>query len=118
MDNSISAFKDSFFSMKSAVVGVLLCLLCVAQIESQNNAHTLRLCGRALVRALVFTCGGSRWKRLITEDRALLKGTTVEYPLSSEVLKPMIRQWRDQHQALVSECCDVGCQKSDLTLLC
>ncbi|XP_072315886.1 relaxin-like [Eucyclogobius newberryi] len=104
--------------MRSAFVGVLLCLLCVAQIESQNNANTLRLCGRAFLRALVFTCGGSRWKRLMTEDGALLRGITAGNPLSTEVLKTMNRQRRDQHQALVTECCDVGCQKSDLSLLC
>uniref|UniRef100_A0A3B4A223 Insulin-like domain-containing protein n=1 Tax=Periophthalmus magnuspinnatus TaxID=409849 RepID=A0A3B4A223_9GOBI len=92
---------------------VLLCILCVAQIESQNNANTLRLCGRAFVRALVYTCGGSRWKRLMTEEE-----TTAANPLSTEVLRPMNRQWRDHHQALATECCDVGCQKSDLTLLC
>ncbi|CAL9688952.1 unnamed protein product [Knipowitschia caucasica] len=87
-------------------------------IESQNNANTLRLCGRAFVRALVFTCGGSRWKRLMTDDWGLLRGTTAPNLLSTDVLKPIYRQWRDEQQALVTECCDVGCQKSDLTLLC
>ncbi|KAJ0011789.1 hypothetical protein NQD34_012763, partial [Periophthalmus magnuspinnatus] len=102
-------------SMRRAVVVVLLCILCVAQIESQNNANTLRLCGRAFVRALVYTCGGSRWKRLMTEEGALLGGNIL---FLTEVLRPMNRQWRDHHQALATECCDVGCQKSDLTLLC
>uniref|UniRef100_A0A8C6U6Y1 Insulin-like domain-containing protein n=1 Tax=Neogobius melanostomus TaxID=47308 RepID=A0A8C6U6Y1_9GOBI len=95
----------------SSIVGVLLCLLCVAHSESQNNANGLRLCGRAFVRALVFTCGGSRWRRLTAEG-------ALATHLSTEVMKPISRQWRDEHQALMTECCDVGCQKSDLTLFC
>lgn len=61
--------------MRSSVVfGIMLCVLCVAQTESQNNPNALRLCGRSFVRALVYTCGGSRWKRLITEEGTQLRG--------------------------------------------
>lgn len=28
------------------------------------------------------------------------------------------RQWRDQNQALRSMCCEKGCQRSDLSMLC
>ncbi|KFO82257.1 Relaxin-3, partial [Cuculus canorus] len=40
----------------------LLVLLIVAQ-EGKGEGNTVRLCGRDFVRAIVFTCGGSRWKR-------------------------------------------------------
>lgn len=48
---------------------VLLCVLCVAQ--AQDNTNTLKLCGRAFVRAVVFTCGGSRWRRMMGEEEPL-----------------------------------------------
>ncbi|KFQ53044.1 Relaxin-3, partial [Nestor notabilis] len=39
-----------------------LALLITAQ-EGKGEGNTMRLCGRDFVRAIVFTCGGSRWKR-------------------------------------------------------
>ncbi|KFO85449.1 Relaxin-3, partial [Buceros rhinoceros silvestris] len=40
----------------------LLALL-VAAGEGRGEGNTVKLCGRDFVRAVVFTCGGSRWKR-------------------------------------------------------
>ncbi|KFW00316.1 Relaxin-3, partial [Eurypyga helias] len=40
----------------------LLALLITAH-EGNGEGNTVKLCGRDFVRAIVFTCGGSRWKR-------------------------------------------------------
>uniref|UniRef100_A0A3Q2PJJ4 Insulin-like domain-containing protein n=1 Tax=Fundulus heteroclitus TaxID=8078 RepID=A0A3Q2PJJ4_FUNHE len=55
----------------SLQLGVLLCVLCAAHLQAQEKRNSLRLCGRALVRALVFTCGGSRWRRQLEETGSL-----------------------------------------------
>uniref|UniRef100_A0A3Q2YGU0 Insulin-like domain-containing protein n=1 Tax=Hippocampus comes TaxID=109280 RepID=A0A3Q2YGU0_HIPCM len=38
-------------------------------IQSTKNTHTsfygMKLCGREFIRAVIFTCGGSRWRRSI-----------------------------------------------------
>ncbi|RVE61534.1 hypothetical protein OJAV_G00171700 [Oryzias javanicus] len=106
--------------MRSRVLLILLlCLLCAAHTQTQDNTNTLRLCGRAFLRALVYTCGGSRWRRL----------TEPEETLSAEVLSASIyqkrtaapvmdHQRRDQNQALKTLCCQYGCQRSDLSRLC
>ncbi|KFP67654.1 Relaxin-3, partial [Cariama cristata] len=46
----------------TALVLALLALLTVAH-EGKGEGNTVKLCGRDFVRAIVFTCGGSRWKR-------------------------------------------------------
>lgn len=48
----------------------LLCVLCAALAETQRNADMVKLCGRSFLRAVVYACGGSRWKR-VTEEEAL-----------------------------------------------
>ncbi|KAF4802966.1 hypothetical protein TURU_019330 [Turdus rufiventris] len=30
----------------------------------EGDAYGVKLCGREFIRAVIFTCGGSRWKRL------------------------------------------------------
>ncbi|XP_078285437.1 relaxin-3a [Rhinoraja longicauda] len=32
-------------------------------VEAQNPSLGVKLCGREFIRAVIFTCGGSRWKR-------------------------------------------------------
>lgn len=48
---------------------VLPLLLCVAVHVDQVRAEVkaVKLCGREFLRAVVYTCGGSRWRRLLTE---------------------------------------------------
>ncbi|XP_064416778.1 relaxin-3b [Latimeria chalumnae] len=31
--------------------------------EARNPTYGVKLCGREFIRAVIFTCGGSRWKR-------------------------------------------------------
>ncbi|XP_050163419.1 insulin-like peptide INSL5 [Myiozetetes cayanensis] len=56
----------------TALALACLTLLIVAQ-GGQGEGNTVRLCGRDFVRAVVFTCGGSRWKRHLTDHHYLLE---------------------------------------------
>lgn len=70
--------------MRSLILlATLLCMLCVTQVQTQDNTNTLRLCGRAFVRAVVYTCGGSRWRRLMGEEKTLPGG---EYTVTGILL--------------------------------
>lgn len=60
----------------------LLCVLCAALAETQRNADMVKLCGRSFLRAVVYACGGSRWKRLPAEEEALQSS---EYSGSSQM---------------------------------
>ncbi|XP_008946918.1 PREDICTED: relaxin-3 [Merops nubicus] len=56
-----------------------LALLVVAG-EGRGDGNTVKLCGRDFVRAVVFTCGGSRWKRHWLDSPYLLEK---DHPLPS-----------------------------------
>ncbi|KAG6930332.1 relaxin-3, partial [Chelydra serpentina] len=40
--------------------------------EGRNPPYGVKLCGREFIRAVIFTCGGSRWRR--TGDLDILSG--------------------------------------------
>lgn len=133
-------------NMRSLLLpALLLCSLYVAKIQTQENTNTLKLCGRAFVRAVVYTCGGSRWRRLTGDEDLLdsreyeshssinfdVKDLTYvqincwlflagsrESKLMTTFGSVMERSQRDQNQALISVCCSLGCRKSDLSRLC
>lgn len=44
-------------------------LLCAAVHVSQvrGEVKAVKLCGREFLRAVVYTCGGSRWRRFLSE---------------------------------------------------
>ncbi|XP_028986960.2 relaxin-3-like [Betta splendens] len=87
-------------------------------VQTQDNANTLKLCGRAFVRALVYTCGGSRWRRLMSEEDILPDGNKQLNVLKKTEMPTIDRHWRDQNQALIAACCQTGCRRSDLFMLC
>ncbi|XP_040000102.1 relaxin-like [Xiphias gladius] len=86
--------------------------------QTQDNANTLRLCGRALLRAVVYTCGGSRWRRLVGQEETLPGGKRRPNLLKTTAVPAMDRHWRDQNQALITVCCQLGCRTTDLSMLC
>eukprot|EP00079_Xenopus_tropicalis_P016026 XP_004914375.1 PREDICTED: insulin-like peptide INSL5 [Xenopus tropicalis] len=45
---------------------VLLTVLIVAA-EVRSDNQFVKLCGREFIRAVIYTCGGSRWRRLLPE---------------------------------------------------
>uniref|UniRef100_A0A672HHY5 Insulin-like domain-containing protein n=1 Tax=Salarias fasciatus TaxID=181472 RepID=A0A672HHY5_SALFA len=101
----------------SALLVTLLCTICAAQLQTRDNANPLRLCGRAFLRAVVYTCGGSRWRRQMGEEDTLTAGQQLD-PLNMADVLRLSRHWRDQNQALMSACCQQGCRRSELSLLC
>ncbi|XP_047223288.1 relaxin-3-like [Girardinichthys multiradiatus] len=111
-------------NMRSSLqLGVLLCVLCAAHVQAQENRNSLRLCGRALVRALVFTCGGSRWRRQLEEKGFLpdeflaVNREEPDFLKTGDVPVTDFHQ-RDQDQALITMCCQQGCQRRELSMLC
>ncbi|XP_069008982.1 insulin-like peptide INSL5 [Embiotoca jacksoni] len=100
------------------VLPLLLCaVVCVDQVRAEVKA--VKLCGREFLRAVVYTCGGSRWRRFLSEsDMDGVPGAdqnSLESLVSSsgsELTK------RDINNILTTVCCQVGCRKSDLTFLC
>uniref|UniRef100_A0A3B4E1N7 Insulin-like domain-containing protein n=1 Tax=Pygocentrus nattereri TaxID=42514 RepID=A0A3B4E1N7_PYGNA len=90
--------------MKALLLALLLvCTLCPDTARSQN---AVRLCGREFLRAVVYTCGGSRWRRVPSELSA------------EEVTMETGRLRRSLDTVLPAVCCNVGCRKNDLALMC
>ncbi|XP_034530388.1 relaxin-3-like [Notolabrus celidotus] len=103
---------------------VLPLLLCAAvQVEQvRAEVKAVKLCGREFLRAVVYTCGGSRWRRFLSETDLDVPGlpagdhSSLEDLTSSNSGSQLTR--RDMNNILTSVCCQVGCRKSDLTFLC
>lgn len=50
--------------MWKAVV-LVVCLLMAGVQTMEGPTYGVKLCGREFIRAVIFTCGGSRWRRSI-----------------------------------------------------
>ncbi|XP_046894733.1 relaxin-3a [Hypomesus transpacificus] len=61
---------------KAVVLAVFLLVAGVQAIEGPT--YGVKLCGREFIRAVIFTCGGSRWRRSIMSE-----GDLSEDPFSS-----------------------------------
>ncbi|XP_029988621.1 insulin-like peptide INSL5 [Sphaeramia orbicularis] len=102
-----------------AVLPLLLCAaVCVNQVRSEVKA--VKLCGREFLRAVVYTCGGSRWRRFQTETDGddLPTGEFNSLETLSGLSPESRLTRRDLNNMLTAVCCQVGCRKSDLTFLC
>ncbi|XP_048198374.1 relaxin-3 [Perognathus longimembris pacificus] len=114
--------------------------------EARAVPYGVKLCGREFIRAVIFTCGGSRWRRsdflgdMFSDADSEAEGMAVEGNEavdSSEWLsltKPpqayysggpswqgapgTRRHSRDVLTGLSSNCCKWGCSKSDISSLC
>uniref|UniRef100_A0A8C0G4G0 Insulin-like domain-containing protein n=1 Tax=Chelonoidis abingdonii TaxID=106734 RepID=A0A8C0G4G0_CHEAB len=51
-----------------AILGLVLISLLIAVSDVKGEGNYMKLCGRDFVRAVVFTCGGSRWRRHLTDN--------------------------------------------------
>ncbi|XP_050757428.1 insulin-like peptide INSL5 [Gymnogyps californianus] len=69
--------------MRGTVLALALLALLIAAREGKGEGNTVKLCGRDFVRAIVFTCGGSRWKRDLTDYRYLFESEN-PLPFSQE----------------------------------
>ncbi|XP_047213696.1 relaxin-3-like [Girardinichthys multiradiatus] len=48
---------------KALVIAVCLLVARVGAQPMEDPTYGVKLCGREFIRAVIFTCGGSRWKR-------------------------------------------------------
>ncbi|XP_054689647.1 insulin-like peptide INSL5 [Grus americana] len=69
--------------MRGTVLALALLSLLIAACEGKGEGNTVKLCGRDFVRAIVFTCGGSRWKRHLTDYHYLFESEN-PLPFSEE----------------------------------
>ncbi|XP_026787965.3 relaxin-3b [Pangasianodon hypophthalmus] len=46
-------------------LSLLVALACRAQANEGHPIYGVKLCGREFIRAVIFTCGGSRWRRSV-----------------------------------------------------
>ncbi|TRY54609.1 hypothetical protein DNTS_001596 [Danionella cerebrum] len=95
-------------------VSVLLLWAVFSVCDAQADMRVVKLCGREFIRAVVYTCGGSRWRRFSRTlyDDGLRNGAGGSAEDSLSEGQELSR--RD----LNNLCCQLGCRKSDLTLLC
>ncbi|XP_062854151.1 insulin-like 5a [Trichomycterus rosablanca] len=105
--------------LKLILVTVLLLWgICgVSQVAAEVKPG--RLCGREFIRAMVYTCGGSRWRRLLAPPNVDVFSAGEQS--SAEGLGEGAGSdlsTRDLNHMMTSMCCQVGCRKSDLSLLC
>ncbi|XP_067314518.1 insulin-like 5a [Pseudorasbora parva] len=97
---------------------LLLCAVCSVSVV-QADVKTVKLCGREFIRAVVYTCGGSRWRRLsspLDMEGIFNAGLSSSEDLSESLGSDLTRRDLNRETNLV--CCQFGCKKSDLTLLC
>ncbi|XP_026179465.1 insulin-like peptide INSL5 [Mastacembelus armatus] len=98
------------------VLPLLLCAVLCADL-ARGEVKTVKLCGREFLRAVVYTCGGSRWRRFFTDPD--MDGLSTGEQSSLETLSRGAELTRrDINNMLTTVCCQVGCRKSDLTFLC
>uniref|UniRef100_A0A8C5Q9T9 Insulin like 5 n=1 Tax=Leptobrachium leishanense TaxID=445787 RepID=A0A8C5Q9T9_9ANUR len=129
--------------MRAVPASCVLLLLLVALTEVKGDGQFVKLCGREFIRAVIYTCGGSRWRRLLagdSEDIAdrghffdLHNGNIETQKLNSEteevqhsesmedfwgLQKNSVQERRDLNELLTTACCKSGCKKKDLSSLC
>ncbi|KAJ6662629.1 hypothetical protein lerEdw1_011766 [Lerista edwardsae] len=123
--------------MKGTVLGLLFFSLAMAISEVSTERRPVKLCGRDFVRAVVFICGGSRWRRQLTdypEDLLDTSETDIMEPEAhfgefiqsrSESEKDLQgKQPRSMHKRhenvmqLSVSCCAIGCTESHISSLC
>ncbi|KAM4628578.1 insulin-like peptide INSL5 [Polymixia lowei] len=105
--------------MRALVVLSLLLYAVVSVSQVRAEVKAMKLCGREFLRAVVYTCGGSRWRRFLSEPEMDGLPTGEQGSLESLSSNPgseLAR--RDINNILTTVCCQVGCRKSDLTFLC
>ncbi|XP_040421319.1 insulin-like peptide INSL5 [Cygnus olor] len=69
--------------MRSTLLALAALALLAAAHQAHGEGNAVKLCGRDFVRAIVFTCGGSRWKRDLADYQYLFESEN-PLPFSEE----------------------------------
>ncbi|XP_041916529.1 prorelaxin H1 isoform X2 [Alosa alosa] len=121
-----------------SVIFIGACLLVCESAQNSNSKKVLlskdygvKLCGREFIRAVIFTCGGSRWKRamnldlLLRSDNDFLKLFDDQKQTGAESNEQQLsyklhfdRKKRNFSHGLAGICCNQGCTKNDIGRLC
>ncbi|XP_063155928.1 insulin-like peptide INSL5 [Candoia aspera] len=105
-----------------------------------SETTLVKLCGREFVRAVVFACGGSRWRRQLDEpfSEGLIatdaSGNYIEKPKSESnkfiqynmeseqdfrgMQQKSVRKRNEDLLQLTVTCCTVGCSANSVSSLC
>uniref|UniRef100_A0A8C3DS58 Insulin like 5 n=1 Tax=Corvus moneduloides TaxID=1196302 RepID=A0A8C3DS58_CORMO len=123
--------------MRGTVLALACLVLLLLAQEGKGEGNTVKLCGRDFIRAVVFTCGGSRWKRHLTEHHDLGGEYQLKHPrlipahctciqgdprgLGSNLQntsKVSVLNKREAVKLLTTSCCNVGCSRREISSLC
>ncbi|XP_074120707.1 insulin-like peptide INSL5 [Sminthopsis crassicaudata] len=124
----------------------LLLLSALVAISGARGKEVLKVCGRDFIRAIVYTCGSSRWKRdlhntledgaegekhfeelnengasedLVEHSLFSAESAAHEIPTLKHRLGGTAQQKRHTDMAdLAAFCCRTGCTASELSKLC
>ncbi|KAF4791512.1 WD repeat-containing protein 78 [Turdus rufiventris] len=142
------AGKQHGGSMRGTLLALGCLILLLLAREGEGEGNKVRLCGRDFIRAVVFTCGGSRWKRNLAEHQELQEGETPQHfpheddsdfssqpelrlGIHSKELqhvkaeqdlqtssKVSVLNKREAADLLATSCCNVGCSRREISSLC
>ncbi|XP_070842388.1 relaxin-3b [Chaetodon trifascialis] len=96
---------------KAALLTLCLLVALVDRVRSNDDHpsfYGVKLCGREFIRAVIFTCGGSRWRRsvgdlaLIGEEAFNQWNTNPITELTSKQDPAASQAWRDQASNVAS----------------
>uniref|UniRef100_A0A8C2GR22 Relaxin 1 n=1 Tax=Cyprinus carpio TaxID=7962 RepID=A0A8C2GR22_CYPCA len=118
-------FVLKMFRVLSAVLLLCVCGVCVRVSAERAGDFGVKLCGREFIRAVIFTCGGSRWRRSAQDPgtrnfrgkRKNINSRLDDRPETLERPRPDRRK-RNFSMGLAGMCCNQGCTKNDIGLLC
>nr|XP_055035731.1 prorelaxin H1 [Misgurnus anguillicaudatus] len=116
----------------SALLLVCVCCVCVSAYRADlTKDFGVKLCGREFIRAVIFTCGGSRWRRSTYNDISLERRDDFSSSEDASLLRLQTdarigtlfssraeRRRRNFSLGLAGLCCSQGCTKYDIGRLC
>ncbi|CAL8277921.1 unnamed protein product [Merluccius merluccius] len=106
-------------------VAVVVCVCSKVQPAAAERLavprdYGVKLCGREFIRAVIFTCGGSRWRRAqdgdSEEQREQRPKSSSSFSSSSS--SSSLRKRRNFSLGVAGMCCSQGCTKNDIGRLC
>lgn len=67
--HSVSMLKAAFLTL-----GLFLAFVHLAHCtDGHSSYYGVKLCGREFIRAVIFTCGGSRWRRSVDDSGKMIQ---------------------------------------------